>query len=101
MTQQDGVGRVLSTHAWPFFLVFAVFSFVGVLFKALNWPRAPFVIGIVLGPVSEEALVKSIGIWGADFALRPVSIGLLVFLLLSLFTLSRRLVRHTKSLRGR
>jgi len=56
---------------------------VGVEYAMLrfNWPRAPFVIGLVLGRVSEESLHKALGLWGWQFFLRPLSlvlIGLIV-----------------------
>ena len=89
----------LSTHAWPYFLVFAIFAAIGLAFKLLDWPRAPFVIGMVLGPVAEDALVKSLGIWGPEFILRPVSLGLAALLLLSMVTLTRRLVSRTRAVK--
>ena len=29
-----------------------------------DWPRAPFVIGLVLGKIAEESLHKALDLWG-------------------------------------
>ncbi|NRB00236.1 MAG: tripartite tricarboxylate transporter permease [Rhodobacteraceae bacterium] len=84
----------ITTQEWRFFLVLGAFSVVGYLFLRLDWPRAPFVIGLILGPETEEALVKSLSLWGTDFLLRPVAFGLVVVLLVSIHSLPRRLSRR-------
>ena len=50
-----------------------------------NWPRAPFVIGLVLGRISEESLHKALGLWGWQFFLRPLS---LILIALIVFTIA-------------
>lgn len=95
------VSVYLSSHAWQFLIVFALFSAIGVLLKILDWPRAPFVIGIVLGPVSEDALVKALGIWGPEFIFRPVSLALLAIIMISLVFMSRQLRRRSALLRDK
>lgn len=96
------VSVYMSTAEWRFFLVFALMGLLGVALKHQNWPRAPFVIGLILGHAAEDALVKSIGIWGNYFFLRPGSLLLLGLMLFSLFTLSRRLIATSqKSQRAR
>ena len=37
---------------------------LGYLFKRHDWPRAPFIIGVILGKIAEDSLLKAIGIWG-------------------------------------
>ena len=44
---------------------------------ASNWPRAPFVIGLVLGRIAEESLHKALGLWGWQFFTRPLSLVLI------------------------
>lgn len=46
--------------------------------KRCEWPRAPFVIGLVLGPVMDISLHQSLAIWGWRFVLRPLAIGLAI-----------------------
>jgi TctA family transporter len=58
-----------------------VLSTVGYALLRFNWPRAPFVIGIVLGKIAEESLHKALELWGLRFFTRPLSlvlIGLIV-----------------------
>ncbi|MFK7891118.1 MAG: tripartite tricarboxylate transporter permease [Granulosicoccus sp.] len=57
------------------------FGLVGILFRAANYPLAPIVIGIILGPLLENNLRRSLlisqdGYW--IFLERPVSLTLLV-----------------------
>lgn len=56
----------------PFTLIeLAVFGAIGTLFALAGWPRAPFVLGFVIGPVFESALSRTVSIWGADALARP------------------------------
>jgi len=57
------------------------FGVVGILFRAASYPLAPVVIGIILGPLLENNLRRSLlisqdGYW--IFVERPVSATLLV-----------------------
>jgi putative tricarboxylic transport membrane protein len=61
--------------------VLVVLSAIGYGLLRFNWPRAPFVIGIVLGKIAEESLHKALELWGLRFFTRPLSlilIGLIV-----------------------
>ena len=56
-------------------------SAIGYGLLRADWPRAPFVIGLVLGKIAEESLHKALQLWGMDFFIRPLSlvlIGLIV-----------------------
>ncbi|MDO8379094.1 tripartite tricarboxylate transporter permease [Phenylobacterium sp.] len=57
-----------------------VFSGLGLLFKAANLPRAPLLLGFVLGPGLESGLIRSDMIYGWSALIRP---GVLVILGLS------------------
>jgi putative tricarboxylic transport membrane protein len=46
-----------------------------------SWPRPPFVIGVVLGPVAEDSLHKALAIWGPSFFLRPISLVLIAMII--------------------
>lgn len=57
------------------------FGIVGILFRVANYPLAPIVIGVILGPLLENNLRRSLllsddGYW--IFIERPMSAGLLV-----------------------
>lgn len=86
----------LSSNDWHFLILMLVMSLVGYVFKKQNWPRAPFVIGLILGPATEDALIKSVGIWGADFLLRPVSLMLIGILFFSMVRIARNFSSRSK-----
>jgi TctA family transporter len=75
------VGSYVNEGQWENLVVLVLISIVGYMMLRFNWPRAPFVIGLVLGRVSEESLHKALGLWGWHFFFRPLSlvlIGLIV-----------------------
>jgi putative tricarboxylic transport membrane protein len=52
-------------------------SAIGYGLLRADWPRAPFVIGLVLGRIAEESLHKALQLWGMEFFLRPLSLILI------------------------
>jgi TctA family transporter len=75
------VGSYVSEGQWQNLVVLVVLSAIGYGLLCANWPRAPFVIGIVLGKIAEESLHKALELWGLRFFTRPLSlilIGLIV-----------------------
>jgi putative tricarboxylic transport membrane protein len=66
---------------------------LGYLFKRHDWPRAPFIIGVILGKIAEDSLQKAIGLFGVSFFWRPISLILIAMILASVafyFWRSRR-----------
>jgi TctA family transporter len=70
-------GAYINEGQWQNLVILLLLSFIGYGLLRFNWPRAPFVIGLVLGKISEESLHKALGLWGWEFFLRPLSIVLL------------------------
>ncbi|MBI2534965.1 MAG: tripartite tricarboxylate transporter permease, partial [Deltaproteobacteria bacterium] len=76
-----------------------IFGLIGYVFKKLGYPLAPFVIALVLGDMTEEALRQSLIMSDASFAIfftRPIaaffmSIAIFLFLLPVLRPLWRRI----------
>jgi putative tricarboxylic transport membrane protein len=62
---------------WQNIVLMIALGALGYLLKRFKWPRPPFVIGIILGPIAENALHKSLAIWGYGFFLRPLSLVLI------------------------
>ena len=68
--------------------VVVVFGVVGFLMKRINFPIAPLVLGLVIGPLFEKALVQSSALGGGDLMkvvlASPTAVGILIvaFLLL-------------------
>jgi len=52
-------------------LITVVVGAAGLAFTHFRWPRAPLLIGLVLGPLAENRLFLSIDAYGASWLLRP------------------------------
>ncbi len=75
------VGSYVNEGQWENLIVLVAISVVGYGMLRFNWPRAPFVIGLVLGRISEESLHKALGLWGWQFFFRPLSLVLIALIL--------------------
>jgi putative tricarboxylic transport membrane protein len=59
-----------------------IFGIIGYIMKELDLPVAPLVLGLVLGPLFEKALVQTSALGQGSFSIMlesPISIGILVF----------------------
>jgi putative tricarboxylic transport membrane protein len=89
------LGSYLSQTAWENIVLLCALGVLGYFFKKHRWPRPPFVIGLVLGPIAEDSLHKALGIWGPTFFLRPLSLVMIALIIASVaFYLWRQ--RHRK-----
>jgi TctA family transporter len=71
------IGTFVSEGRWENLLILVGLSFIGYGLLRAGWPRAPFVIGLVLGRIAEESLHKALQLWGMEFFLRPLSLVLI------------------------
>jgi TctA family transporter len=78
------VGAFLIRGHWQDVVLAVFFGFFGYGMKKWHYPRAPLILGFILGPLAEDYLHKSLGVWGIAFLKRPVVLMLLVMALLSL-----------------
>lgn len=53
------------------------FGALGLLMVELDWPRAPLILGLVLGGVIEDYLGLSVSRYGLEWLLRPMVLALL------------------------
>jgi putative tricarboxylic transport membrane protein len=74
------LGSYLSQAAWQNMVLLGGLGALGYFLKKFRWPRPPFVIGLVLGPIAEDSLHKALGIWGPTFFLRPLSLVLIALI---------------------
>jgi len=74
------LGTYVSEGRWENMLVLVALSAIGYGLLRANWPRAPFVIGLVLGKIAEESLHKALQLWGMEFFLRPLSLVLIALI---------------------
>ncbi|WP_424946418.1 tripartite tricarboxylate transporter permease [Candidatus Spongiihabitans sp.] len=80
-----------------------VFGIVGYLMRKLDYPLAPAVLAIVLGPLAEPALRQSLIISDGSFAIffnrtyaAPITIVAILFLFLPLFKMAYEKLRRRK-----
>jgi TctA family transporter len=78
------VGSYVSEGQWQNLVVLVLLSAVGYGLLRFNWPRAPFVIGVVLGKIAEESLHKALELWGMRFFTRPLSLVLIGLIVLTI-----------------
>ncbi len=74
------LGCYLGAGAWQNLLLVFFLGGLGYLLKRHRWPRPPFVIGVVLGPIAEDSLNKAMALWGPSFLLRPLSLVLIALI---------------------
>jgi putative tricarboxylic transport membrane protein len=89
------LGCYLAANAWQNFILLFVLGLIGYLLKKHDWPRAPFVVGIVLGPIAEGSLHKAMAIWGYAFLMRPLSLVMLALILGTIVINIVRLLRRS------
>jgi TctA family transporter len=67
---------------WVTLLLFGV---IGVAMKNAGWPRAPLVLGFILGRIMENSLHISMAAYGLGFILRPICIVLALAIVVTIF----------------
>lgn len=71
------IGAYVNEGQWENLVILVGMSVIGYAMLRANWPRAPFVIGLVLGRIAEESLHKALDLWGMSFFTRPLSLVLI------------------------
>jgi putative tricarboxylic transport membrane protein len=77
------LGCYLYGGIWQNLILVLVMGSLGYLFKRHDWPRAPFIIGVILGKIAEDSLQKAIGLFGVSFFWRPISLILIAMIFAS------------------
>jgi len=77
------LGSYLSHRAWENLVLLTVLGTLGYLMKRHHWPRPPFVIGLILGPIVEDSFHKATALWGPLFILRPGAMALIALIIIS------------------
>ncbi|KEQ03703.1 tripartite tricarboxylate transporter permease [Pseudorhizobium pelagicum] len=78
------IGAYEGSRQWGDLLTLLVFGVAGWTMKRLRWPRAPLILGVVLGDTIERQLFISIRLYGADWLLHPMVIVILGIALLGI-----------------
>lgn len=87
------IGSYTSNNHLGDLLVFLFFGLLGYLMIRASWPRAPLVLGFVLGRIAENNFYISTIRYGSSWLLRPV---VLILLLLTLVVIIYPLLRSRR-----
>ena len=77
--------------------IMAGFGVLGFIFRKLDWPLAPTVLALILGPMMERNMRTALEMSGGDlsiFVTRPISAGLLIIAAFFLISPGIRLLRE-------
>lgn len=88
------VGAFQGRGDWGDLYVLMFFGVVGWLMKQFKWPRAPLILGFVLGDSIERYMAISISRFGMDWLTRPI---VLCILALTLFALLRPIIQDFRN----
>jgi putative tricarboxylic transport membrane protein len=75
------LGCYIGQNAWQNLVLIFFMGGLGYMLKRHDWPRAPFVIGVILGKIAEDSLLKALAIFGYEFFLRPISLVLITMII--------------------
>ena len=78
-------------------MIMIIFGFIGYLMQKIRMPVAPVVFGLVLGPLLEENIRRSLIVSGGDWSVffeRPIS---LIFILISVLVLGLPIFSRSKT----
>ncbi|MGH3087725.1 MAG: tripartite tricarboxylate transporter permease [Rubrobacteraceae bacterium] len=77
----------IENRMWGVWLAF-IFGVIGFFMKRYDYPAAPLILGLILGPLLEQALVRTSSIGGGDFTIffgRPIALVLFALAALVVF----------------
>lgn len=78
------LGSYLTSNNLADLAITVAFSIAGYAMKKYNYPRAPLILSLVLGPIAETNLFMSMRLWGLEFLTRPITFVLLLLTLISI-----------------
>ena len=88
-------GFVGGQHAWADMVLLVGAGLLGWLMREQGWPRAPLLIGLVLGDTVERYLFISVQVDGWQWVTRPAVLVILGFTAIGLYRPLRRVVTST------
>ncbi|MBU0582816.1 MAG: tripartite tricarboxylate transporter permease [Alphaproteobacteria bacterium] len=81
---------------WVALVTFAAAGLVGCVLRWAGWPRVPFILGFVMGPLAEISYIQTSQIWGWTMFARPATIAMIAVFLVIAFR-ARRSKSDTRS----
>lgn len=68
-----------ATRSWGDFVLLLATGILGIYMRRFGWSRPALLIGFVLSNSLEDAVYRTVQIYGFDFLLRPLALSLFVF----------------------
>jgi len=93
-------GSFMIRGQWQGVIATVLFGFLGYGMKKWGYPRAPLILGFILGPMGEDYLFKALGTRGPEFLLRPIVMILLILSIASVAVSFWRQLRETNNTQG-
>jgi len=90
------IGSYTANNQYADVLMTLVFGALGYLMVSAGWPRAPFVLGLVLGKIAENYLYISVARYEASWLARPV---VLVLIALAVAVIAYPLIQQRRHAR--
>ncbi|MEX2375237.1 MAG: tripartite tricarboxylate transporter permease [Dehalococcoidia bacterium] len=78
-----------TSRQWGDIIALTVFGGLGWFMFKYNWPRAPMLIGFVLGTSAERYLGRSIGLFGFEWLTQPLVIVIGIVIVVTVIGLGR------------
>jgi len=78
------LGCYINEGRWENLVILVLLSTIGYGLLRAGWPRAPFIIGLVLGSIAEDSLHLALALWGWEFFFRPQSMVLVALIVLTI-----------------
>ena len=79
------LGAFAEKNAFEDMIIVLFFGALGWIMEKLDWPRPPVLLGLVLGPLSENRLFLSTDNYGLAWTHRPAVIGIFIITLFGIF----------------
>lgn len=84
----------MDMRSWFAIPILVAFALGGLLMKRFGWPRPPFILGFILGPIIDINIQTAFAIYGVVGVLtRPLTIILFVVAVLTAYVLTRFMVQ--------
>jgi len=87
------LGTFAEKNAFPDLILMLFFGVLGWVMQRLDWPRPPFILGLVLGNLAESRLFLSVNNYGLAWLARP---AVIIIMLLTLAAIFYSLVRRKR-----
>jgi len=95
------LGAFAEKNAFEDLYLVLFFGVLGWVMEKLHWPRAPLILGLVLGPLAENRLFLATDNYGAEWLLRPWVLVLIALTLAgALYPLWKARSRRTEEARA-